>query len=292
MRYSFFLLLFSSVASAFEDPTQFFVQSTPHAASYGASSEGVYFTGSPRFVSLNCSSCHTDGPGVVRLKLGADHPELFTNGYIPGQTYLFEVELFAESKGLEYSTVGCTEPPGKDDKYTYVQCNSNSFALEVDLAGGPPLSGSNVFCAEAPLNGVCPAPNFTSDEVMVAPDGDAVFAQRQYSDASLQMVRRNDATDWHLWWTAPPAGAGALTIFVAAVDGNGGSGTVANDQDPYGDDTVQASFTIREGGAPAPPGTHAGCDVGATSSRMIDPSLLLVALLVLLRRRKSRPIIA
>ena len=286
MRYSFLLLIVvAAPAAAFEDATQFFNGGEPHAATYGASAEGVYFTGAPRYTSLNCSTCHTDGPGLIRLKLGADHPELFTDGYVPNQTYLFEIELFAESKGLMYDSAGCTEPPTKNDHYSYVQCNSNSFALEVDLAGGPPLAGPNVFCAQAPVNGVCPQPDSSVDETIVAPDGDAVFAERQHPAVNPGQVLRNDPTDWHLWWTAPPAGSGALTVYVAAVDGNGGSGTVDNDQDPYNDDTVQASFTLKEQGTASAPATTAGCAVPGPGASL--DALFAVAAALLLSRRRA-----
>ena len=91
--------------------------------------------------------------------------------------------------------------------------------------------------------GVCPAPDDSSDETLVSPDGDAVFGNRQHDPANTKIVTRNEPTSWHLWWTAPPAGSGAVTIYVAAVDGNGGNGSADNDQDPSGDDTVQASFS-------------------------------------------------
>src|SRR6202035_2581740 len=66
-----------SLAHAFADSSQFFVQKTnPHAATFGASAEGVYFTGAPRFASLNCQSCHAGGPGLVGLRLGASDPAL------------------------------------------------------------------------------------------------------------------------------------------------------------------------------------------------------------------------
>ena len=105
-----------------------------------------------------------------------------------------------------------------------------------------------------------------------------------------QVVVRNDPTRWHLWWTAPQAGSGPVTLYVAAVDGNGGSGSADNDQDPYGDDTVDAQFFIPEAGNPAPPGVSAGC---ALSGRAAAPSGALVlfglalALFALRRRRAS-----
>jgi hypothetical protein len=284
LRFSL-LLLFSLRAFAFENANQFFA-SVPHSATFGASSEGVYFTGAPRFSGLQCATCHADGPGQVRLKLGADDPSIFTSGYIPGVTYLFEVEISGETRGLDYASVGCTEAPGPKDTFTYEQCNSNSFALEIDAFDGP-LAGMNTFCSGPPVAGVCPATNDTSDEVIVSPDGDAVFGQRQHAQNQPYRVLRNDPTSWHLWWTAPAAGTGALTVYVAAVDGNGGDGSAVNDQDPYNDDTVQASFTLRESGAPPPPGTAAGC---STAGRGATPgSLLCLAALILashlMRRR-------
>ena len=273
MRSSLLLLLLVAPASAFEEPTQFFA-TQPHAATLGASSEGVYFTGAPRFSSLNCSSCHTDGPGKVHLKLGADDPDLFTTGYVPGQTYLLEVELLDETRGLEYGGASCTEVPLKGDKYTYQQCNSNSFGLEIDSAGGAPLQG--LFCAEPPQNGKCGTSD--ADEVLVAPDGDAVFGVRQH-DQTGKIVLRNDPTSWHLWWTAPPIGTGPLTVYVAAVDGNGGSGSVDNDQDPYDDDTVQAAFTLEESGSAPPPGTSVGCDASAGRHGTSGAALLMFLLL-------------
>jgi hypothetical protein len=278
------LLLFAARAFAFEDATQFFA-GVPHAATYGASSEGVYFTGAPRFTSLQCAACHTDGPGQVRLKLGADDPSVFDAGWLPGVTYLFEVELSGETRGLEYASVGCTEPPGPRDTYPYQQCNSNSFALEIDASDGP-LAGQGVFCAGPPVAGMCPAASATADEVIVSPDSDAVFGLRQHAASQPQVVLRNDPTSWHFWWTAPPAGTGTLTVYVAAVDGNGGDGTVTNDQDPFGDDTVQASFTLREAGAPPPRTTSAGCEIGTCPSG-VTPLLLTLGLCWL--RRPGRP---
>ena len=76
---------------------------------------------------------------------------------------------------------------------------------------------------------------------MVAPDGDAVFDAKVYSSdpAQPKLVTRNDAARLAAsGWTAPKAGTGPLTVYVAAVDGNGGGGDADNDQDPYDDDTV------------------------------------------------------
>lgn len=280
----------AALAHAFADSSQFFASpAIPHSATLGASGEGVYFTGAPRFSSLNCGSCHAGAPGVVGLRLGADHPELFSDGYTPGMIYQLEVELTAESKGLQFNTPTCTDPLAPGDTFTYVQCNNNGYALEIDSAHGPLMGG---FCAQHPSNGNCPMPDFTVDESLVAPGGDAIFSDRVYSsDPSMpKLIVRNGPTRWHFFWTAPPAGTGPLTVYVAAVDGNGGSGTSSNDQDPYGDDTVQASFFLQEAGSPVRTTASAGCATGgAVAGDAI--SLALVALLVVTAsgaRRRSR----
>lgn len=46
---------------------------------------------------------------------------------------------------------------------------------------------------------------------------------------------------WTFTWTAPPAGTGTVTMYVAAVDGDG------ND-DPFGDDTYTATLRLDEAG--------------------------------------------
>ncbi len=278
----FFVLGLPTAAHAFDDATQFFANPmVPHGATYGASGEGIYFTGAPRFASLTCNSCHTDGPRALGLELAADQPALFQSGYVPGQTYELEVQLKNETKGTQYNSPTCTDPPGTSSGY--VQCNNNNFGLEVDAAGAPLTKG---FCAAAPVAGVCPAPDQTNDEALVAPDGDAIFGNRQLDANTARLVVRNGPTTWHLWWTAPPAGTGPVTVYVAAVDGNGGAGTAANDQNPYGDDTAQASFFLQEAGASVPTGASAACALGGAPARGSLTILLLLPLLVLAARRR------
>ena len=285
MRSSILLALVAlpSVAHAFADASQFFDQkATPHAATFGASSEGLYFTGARRFASLDCSTCHGGGPQHVGLRLNADDPALFASGYQPGKTYELQVELTNESEGLQYKTPTCTDPPAPGDSFAYVQCNNNGFAVEIDSSGGP-LGGSNVYCAQQPkAGGACPMPDFTADQALVAPDGDAVFDAKVYSaDPSMpKLVTRNGADAWRFWWTAPKAGTGALTVYIAAVDGNGGAGTIANDQDPYGDDTVAANFFLQEAGAAVTNSASAGCSVAPVAATAAAPWPLLPLLLL------------
>jgi hypothetical protein len=285
------VLSLSRAAAAFVDPSQFYDRmSPPHPAVTSASGEGVYFTGAPRFAYLTCKECHTSGPGKVQLKLGADAADLFSTGYVPGQTYGLEVELLGETKGLDYNTPTCTETPGKNPKFSYVQCNNNSFGLEVDTFDGTPISSPGSLCAGPPSGGMCPTPDPLSDETTVAPDGDAVFGNRRHDPTMTYVVKPNDPTRWHLWWTAPPAGTGPVTIYVAAVDGNGGLGNANVDQDPFSDDTVDAAITVPEQGGLTPPRPAAGCAAGAPD---VAPTLALATLIGLAslayRLRRRRP---
>jgi hypothetical protein len=255
-------LALPTLAHAFADSSQFFAVATqPHAATFGATSEGLYFTGARRFASLDCSSCHLGGPQRVGLRLNAADPELFATGYQPGKPYELQVLLTNESEGLMWKGATCTDPPAPGDTFTYAQCNNNNFALEIDAADVP-LAGPSVFCAQQPpMAGMCPPPDYTRDQTLVAPDGDAIFGSKVYSADPNQpkLVTRNGANAWTFWWTAPKAGTGPLTVYIAAVDGNGGAGTIANDQDPYNDDTVSANFFLQESSVPVRNSATAGC---------------------------------
>ncbi|MGZ3443077.1 MAG: hypothetical protein ACXVDD_26330, partial [Polyangia bacterium] len=88
------LVALPSLAHAFADASQFLDQAAiPHSATFGASGEGLYFTGARRFASLDCSSCHQGGPQHVGLRLNANDASLFSAGYLPGTTYELQVVL-------------------------------------------------------------------------------------------------------------------------------------------------------------------------------------------------------
>jgi hypothetical protein len=285
-------LFFSSLAHGFGDASQFFANAhLPHAATIGASGEGLYFTGAPRFASRTCADCHTGGPLTLGLKLGVDDPSLFDVGYTPGRVYHLQVELENESEGLMYGGATCTDPPGPMDTYSYVQCNNNGFALEIDGSNGP-LGGNGVFCARAfNSDGSCPKPDPT-DESLVAPDGDAVFHNLPHSTDpnTPYIVLRNDPRIWDLWWAAPKVGSGPVTIYVAAVDGNGGSGTAANDQDPAGDDTVQTTFFVQEAGGSVAAGASAGCTMTTRPATAATAGFMcLLSGILIVARRRGRP---
>lgn len=299
--------LWPARAHAFADATQFFEQqANPHAATFGASSEGLYFTGAPRWASLDCSTCHQAGPQKIGLRLNANDPDLFATGYVPGKVYQLQVEMTNEVEGLTWNTPNhqCTDPPAPDDTFTYVQCNNNGFGLEIDYNDATtqtqrPLvpDGAYVpYCAAQPKGTMCPMPDYTSDQTLVAPGGDAIFDAKVYlntMDPNLaKTITSNGATSWSFYWTAPKAGTGALTVYVGAVDGNGGGGDAINDQDPYNDDTVSANFFLQESGAPVNRSASAGCAVGSGAGgaplALAVPLALFACGASLLRRRARR----
>jgi MYXO-CTERM domain-containing protein len=278
-----------SLAHAFADAGQF-VKTAPNAATFGATSEGLYFTGAPRFASLDCSTCHVGGPQKVGLRLNADDPSLFDSGYVPGKVYELQVLLTNETEGVFYdSSPSCTDPPAPGDTFKYVQCNNNGFGLEIDTSDGP-LPGSNVYCAQPFKAGMCPMPDTTADQALVAPGGDAVFDSKVYASSTdpalSKTIVRNGAVEWKFYWTAPKANTGALTVYVAAVDGNGGAGTATNDQDPYNDDTVAANFFLQESGAPVHNSANAGCSIARADAPAPAWLLAPLALLLVARRRR------
>ncbi|HEX8953407.1 MAG TPA: hypothetical protein VF945_16240, partial [Polyangia bacterium] len=281
-----------SRAHAFADAAQFF-KTAPNAATFGATSEGLFFTGAPRFASLDCSTCHQGGPQRVGLRLNADDPALFAAGYVPGKTYQLQVEITNESEGLNWNTPNhqCTDPPVLGDTFAYVQCNNNGFGLEIDSNNGPLVPDATTkyapYCAQAPKGTSCPMPDFTVDQALVAPDGDAIFDSKIYSsDPTMpKTVTSNGAQSWRFFWTAPKAGTGALTVYVAAVDGNGGAGNKLNDQDPYNDDTVSANFFLQEANAPVHNSASAGCSAGGGAA--CTPAWLLLPIVLLAFRRRG-----
>jgi hypothetical protein len=278
----------SSSASAFNSASQFFdTPGSPHAASYSASAEGIYFTGAPRYAGQTCAACHINGPGQLGVHIGADPPSLFTDGYQPGSLYELQVDLDQESAGLQYSGATCTEPLGPKDTYAYHQCNNNNFVLEMDSVSGPLIGG---FCALAPVNGACPTSDVSGADVVVAPGQDAVFGNQVHSTApGMQKVRTdNGRTRWRFWWRAPGPGAGPITLFVGAVDGNGGGGISTDDEGPYDDDTVSAQVTLQEWNGSDITQVSAGCaSAGRAAPDWAAFGLVFAGLLGTIRRRRG-----
>jgi len=239
---------------------------------------GIYFTGSPAFPQAICSDCHTNPPRTAALRLGASPAELFTDGYIGGQVYQLEVLLENESKGLDHDgPARCGQVKGMG----FVPCNSNGFAVEPTDDFG---NTAGALCPESPdASGNCPSA--VGGATLLSMNARALMS-RGYLPAAggLPAGNENDGTRWRFFWTAPPAGSGAVTFHVGMVDGNGGLGTVEWPQDTDGDDVVEAHVEVLEGGTSGYQATS-GCALAARERPPFAPALLLLSLICILRRR-------
>jgi uncharacterized protein (TIGR03382 family) len=231
---------------------------------------GIAFDGAPRFAGHTCAVCHTDTPGLIGVRLEADHPELFTDGWKANMQYHMRVVLVDEWAGVQYKSLG--DNCGFNAA-TYVPCDQNGFALEFDDANGKPLGKFVPVVASAcATSGTIPP----DTDIVVMKDG----------TAAVHNGAHNALTTWDLCWTAPAAGAGTITAYVAAVDGNGGDGTMAFPNDTTGDDVFAGAVPIPESGG-APVDQSGGCSTGDGAG-----PLVAIALVVILARRLRRRALA
>jgi Domain of unknown function (DUF4266) len=234
---------------------------------------GVAFTGAPRWAAHTCAVCHTGAPERIGLRLEADHAELFQSGWKAKQTYRLRVVLTRTWAAAQYQKdgdqCGTAVTP-------YHPCDQNGFAVEMDDAGGHPV-GTFAPAVSGACAGGTPPPDA---DVRVLADGSAVT----HNGAHAGMV------SWDLCWTAPAAGAGPITAYLAGVDGNGGDGTAAFPNDTTGDDVAAGAVPLVEAGAAAVPPQTGGCDSGGGASG--GAVLVLIALLAARRSRRRRAAVA
>jgi MYXO-CTERM domain-containing protein len=259
-RLALALLIAPAVAHAYSAGASF----DQDALGSGGGGDGIAFDGAPRWTSHTCAVCHTDAAGTIGVRLEADHPELFTDGWKPGMQYHLRVVLENEHEGVAYTANG--DMCGFTDVTPFKPCNKNGFALEVDDESGAPQGTfapvSSGACASAAMPG--------QDATTIA-----------NASAMAHVGVHNGQTQWDLCWTAPAAGAGSLVTYVAVVDGNGGTGTAAFTSDPTGDDTVAGAVPLAEAGATPPAPQTGGCSAGGEGS-----GLVLVAIALFVRRRR------
>jgi len=268
MRWLVIALLLPRVAAAFPTGSQFDLDPLTQD---GAG--GIAFTGAPRWSGHTCAVCHTDTPGRISLRLESDHPELFTSGWKPSMQYHLRVVLQNEWAALQYQAAG--DNCGFN-VMPYTPCDENGFALELDDAGGKPVGKFVAVSMGACVNTGNPP---TDADVRVLTDGTAVT----HNGAHMGM------TQWDLCWTAPAAGAGVITAYLAAVDGNGGNGTEAFPNDTIGDDVAAGAVPMPEAGAMAPPPQTGGCNAGGDAGIAVA---LAIALLAVNRRRALAMLLA
>jgi hypothetical protein len=273
-----------SSARAFPTGSQF--DSDPISSAGGG---GVHFTGGPGFPLGTCSSCHQDGPQRVGVVLEADDPSLFSAGYAPRHLYRMRVVLQGEGRGLDFNgPARC----GGDSADTFVPCNSNGFALEVDDSLSQTAGSLCPSPPTAPSGGKGPGCERARGAVTFASmDGTTIHSTGYLEKDTTNKIDagyENGATSWDFYWTAPPAGTGPVTFHVGAVDGNGGLGTYDVPQDLLGDDTAQAHIDVGEAGGVPLVASTAGCTVGARSASLGGAAFMIAGALGALATRKNK----
>jgi hypothetical protein len=258
--------LCAAPAAARAFPTGLQFDSDPmNAGMMGDGAGGIPFTGAPRWAGHTCDVCHTDAPRKIGLRIESDHPEVFTDGWKPMQTYHLRVVMTGEWAGAQYKKndpCGALADP-------YVPCDENGFALEMDDALGRPVGKFAAFANGACVTSGAPPPDA---DARVLKDGTAVT----HTGAHMGQ------TSWDLCWTAPESGVRTIIAYVTAVDGNGGDGTASFPNDTTGDDVAAGAVPLPEAGAPAPDPNTGGCAAGGDGSLALA---LVFAALVLSRRR-------
>jgi uncharacterized protein (TIGR03382 family) len=264
------LVLVARTASAFPTGTQFDQDALAHDGG-----GGIAFDGSPRFTAHTCAVCHTDAPGKISVRLESDHPELFTDGWKPNMQYHLRVvlqnEWAAADQQAKGDNCGFNVTP-------YTRCDQNGFALELADLNGAPKGQFVPFANGACVNSGTAPPDA---DVRVMMDGFAVT----HNGAHHGQVQ------WDLCWTAPAAMTGVLTAYVAAVDGNGGDGTMNFPADTTGDDVVAGAVPIGELNGDSPPSQNGGCDATGDGGGAVF-ALAALAVARSLRKRRTQATLA
>jgi hypothetical protein len=262
------VLLLAGARSAWAWPTGGQFDGDPVSEGGGG---GLSFSGSPRSAGHDCAVCHTDPPRRVRMAIDADPVALFDQGYQPDATYKLRVRLLGEHAAVDALAVGDRCQPLVDHR-----CDDNGFALEIADAVGAPRGTFAPLGADGSCTGAAPAVDAES-QVLAA--GDAIVHSGYHHGVDA----------WGFCWKAPGAGTGPLTIFAAAVDGNGGDGSADNPSDTVGDDVVSGRVPLLEKGGDPPATESGGCTItpGRTSSADAC-AILAFALAALASRRRTR----
>lgn len=220
-----------SVAEAFHVGSLF--DKAPGAGGGG----GIFYTGAPLERGWNCSLCHMDAPGKIRVRLAVEPSDLFQSfRYVPGQTYTFTATLDGETKGKSSPLA-----------------NFNTIAVSITDSKGVSAGSIGGFAAEDFYSGGPTTITSAGQKVGV--------------------------TSWQFQYTAPEASAGAVAIYLAAVDGNGANSPPTKTlTDPSGDDVFVATVKLEPGAVASAPKSPKGAPLFATS----------IALFGVLQRRRRR----
>ncbi len=201
----------------------------PHTAQAGAGF--VYGTGSQQDKTITCGFCHVNDSGQqgqIDLVLTPTPAWQTVNGnaaYKPGQTYTINVQM-----------VGAHLGTAQDD--------SNNFALTVEDQAG---KFQGVLTTDACPSG--PGSCYSTTNCLASfaqldkePGPPATTFMFGGCKTIFAVHKQNPGvTNWKFDWTAPAAGAGKLTMYWGAVDGNQAS------HSSLGDDVKMGTLKLDEG---------------------------------------------
>ncbi|HRI65089.1 MAG TPA: hypothetical protein PK156_12660 [Polyangium sp.] len=203
----------ASLAWAWDGPQQWFESASAKNPGGG----GIIGTGGAMDHNLMCAHCHVEASNQIDLKFDFTPPLEMVGGqpvYAPGQTYQVAVNLVGEHLG----TSGCGQ---------YL-AHTNNFAATVENGSGK-VAGmlrSDAGQTSASCPQTMPDPKLGS--TLLYGDCHAIVSSGE-----------QNVTSWSFSWQAPDAGAGSVTLYYGAVDGN-------CDMMSMGDDVKMGNMKIGE----------------------------------------------
>ncbi len=164
-----------------------------------AGAGGIYGMGSATDHGITCAHCHIGAQGQIGVTIVPTPAWQVINnapGYKPGQQYSVTITMTGEHKGLNQ---------GND--------NLNGMAATFEDVGGK-VKGILGSDADPTATSASCKPNYPAQNP-------ATGTTYTYGDChGMIFIPRPNATQWTFTWTAPPAGAGQLTMFYGVVDGD------------------------------------------------------------------------
>jgi hypothetical protein len=188
----------------------------------------VYANGSTRDFGITCNHCHINDKnqqGHIDFIITPSPAWSKVNNldaYKPGQLYAMTVTMAKAGQTTPGDNLGAA---GNNN-------NINGFTLTVEDAGGNP---KGTLRGDAVPN-ACP-PNAPAPDATVP--GKTTYT---YNDCRtiVSLDQPQVILQWSFTWMAPAAGTGDLTVYYAAVDGDG-------KKTSYGDDVKVGNLKLKEG---------------------------------------------
>lgn len=192
---------------------------------------GIFYTGAPLEHGWNCTLCHENPPGKIKVRLAVEPSDLFTTFTLkPGQTYSFTATLEGESVGVSsplsnFNTIAASFT----DEKGFPAGSIGGFAAEDFYTGGP----STIVSAGQKVGVTSWAFQYTAPD---APAGPVTF--------HLAAVDGNGANSPPTKTLTDPFGD---DVFVAAIQFQSGASALAPRRAP----ALAGAFAVRAFGAGA-----------------------------------------